>query len=193
MGKMPNTERVRGVRTFCHRFEETADYQIIDISHNGYVYLEDPIYHRRRVIRLPEDVDVIDDQVTGLGLSEHDIRLYFNFAFGELADNGDGRFTYTSQKQRKYDVISKASKAVSHEILEGCEDPIGGWISYGYAWRKAIPQLAVKSDGPVPIHFITVIKPCDTTTDIQVAMETAEVSLAGGKKLVLGIDEITLS
>ena len=60
---------MRGVRTYCHAFEENENYQMIDISHNGYVYREDPIYHRRRVLHLAQDVYVIDDQVTGLELS----------------------------------------------------------------------------------------------------------------------------
>ena len=63
-----------------------------------HLYWDDPIFHRRRVLHLPGDVYVIDDQVTGMGLSEHDIRLYFNFAFGELTEDGEGTFSYQSQK-----------------------------------------------------------------------------------------------
>ncbi|MCD8222812.1 MAG: heparinase II/III family protein [Clostridiales bacterium] len=179
MGTVPGVTRVRGVRTYCHRFEETEDYQIIDISHNGYVYREDPIFHRRRVLRLKGDVYVIDDQVTGLGLEKHDIRLYFNFAFGHLEQKGEGKFTYLSQKERRYEVQSHATKETSYEILDGCEDPIGGWVSYGYAWRKPIPQLAVKTEGPVPVRFVTVIMPEKTRMEISVAEDIAIVKLPG--------------
>ena len=102
----------------------------------------------------------IDDQVTGLGLEEHDIRLYFNFAFGNLKDEGKGKFVYTSQRGRRYEFISQGQlKETEFEILEGSEEPIGGWISYGYAWKKPIPQLAVKTKGPVPVRFLTIIRP----------------------------------
>lgn len=53
----------------------------------------------------------------------------------------------------------QADKKLDFEILEGSEDPIGGWISYGYAWRKPIPQLIAKHSGKAPIHFITVLAP----------------------------------
>lgn len=190
MGTVPGVQRVRGVRTYCHSFEENDTYQMIDLSHNGYVYREDPIYHRRRVLHLEGDVYVIDDQVTGLGLEEHDLRLYFNFAFGALKEEGNGSFLYESQKGRKYQLISKVTQDVEYEMLEGSEDPIGGWISYGYAWKKPIPQLAIKAKGPVPLRFITVVKPENTMVEAEVTMEKAIVSLANGTKVSLYEDTV---
>lgn len=192
MGTVPGVTRVRGVRAFCHRFEENEKYQIIDISHNGYVYRDDPIFHRRRVLHLDGDIYVIDDQVTGLGLSAHDIRLYFNFAFGSLERKEEGVYIYTSQKGRRYEFVSKATKSVSYELLEGSEDPIGGWISYGYAWRKPVPQLAVRTDGPVPIRFLTVIKPEGTKLEAEVSNCEAKVALESGEVLTLGEDQAEL-
>ena len=191
MGTVPGVTRVRGVRTYCHQFEENEDYQIIDISHNGYVYREDPIYHRRRVIRLTDGTYVIDDQVTGLGLEEHDLRLYFNFVFGNLKEEGKRKFVYTSQKGRRYEFISQATKETEFEILEGSEEPIGGWISYGYAWKKPIPQLAVKTKGPVPVRFLTIIRPEGGKTEGQVTETEVQLFLENGKTLTLGTDKIT--
>lgn len=190
MGTVPGVTRVRGVRTYCHRFEENDRFRIVDISHNGYVYREDPVYHRRRVVNLPGDVFVIDDQVTGLGLKEHDIRLYFNFAFGSLTDRGDGQFGYESQKGRSYDMTVCATKTVEYEILWGSEDPIGGWISHGYAWRKEIPQLAVKTAGPAPVRFVTVLKPSGSQVEVQVTETEARVRVGDGPELVLGEDDV---
>lgn len=179
MGTVPGVTRVRGVRTYCHRFEENDQYQIIDISHNGYVYTDDPIYHRRRVIRLDHDVYVIDDQVTGLGLKEHDIRLYFNFAFGSLREAGEGVFEYQSQKGRDYRLTCLSTADVNSEILCGSEEPIGGWISYGYAWRKPIPQLALKTAGPAPLRYLTVLAPAGIQASGEVTMEGATLHLTG--------------
>lgn len=190
MGSVPGVKRVRGVRTYCHSFEENDLYQMMDLSHNGYVYREDPIYHRRRVLHLADDIYVIDDQVTGLGLSEHDIRLYFNFAFGALEAGENDCFEYTSQKGRQYQLISKATRAVAYEILEGSEEPIGGWISYGYAWKKPIPQLAIKATGAVPIRFVTVIKPKDTIANVEVSLEKVRVKLSDGLEISLYEDSV---
>lgn len=194
MGVVPGVTRVRGVRTYCHCFEENDQYQIIDLSHNGYVFTDDPIYHRRRVLHLAGDIYVIDDQVTGLGLKEHDIRLYFNFAFGELTEGDHGEFTYVSQKERRYRIGSLASSPVEYEILNGSEEPMGGWISYGYAWKKPIPQLAVRRIGTAPIRFITVISPWEIKVSTELAGEKAilTVEQAEIRRVILDGEQITV-
>ena len=73
---------------------------------------------------MAEDIYVIDDQVTGMGLREHDIRLYFNFAFGELEQKEHGLFQYVSQRGCHYEVINMGSKELEYEILKGSEEPI---------------------------------------------------------------------
>ncbi len=187
MGTVPGVTRTRGVRTFCHRFAEEDGCRIIDISHNGYVYRDDPIFHRRRVLGLPGHVYVIDDELTGPGLAEHDIRLYYNFAFGSLRGGAvsgtEGGFSYLSQKGREYAVSVKATKGITFEILEGSDDPIGGWISYGYARREPAPQLIVKCAGPVPVRFLTVIRPAGTPAEGFLAPEKAFVRLEDGRSV----------
>ena len=117
--------------------------------------------------------------------------MYFNFAFGNLKEEGKGKFVYTSQKGRRYEFISQATKETEFEILEGSEEPIGGWISYGYAWKKPIPQLAVKTKGPVPVRFLTIIRPEGGKTEGHVTETEVKLSLENGKTLTLGTDKIT--
>ena len=191
MGTVPGVTRTRGVRTYLHAFEENEQYQLIDISHNGYDFMDDPMFHRRRVVRLPDDVYVIEDRVTGICREEHDIRLYYNFAFGHL-DGENGKFDYTSQKGRGYTMTVQADKKLDFEILEGSEDPIGGWISYGYAWRKPIPQLIAKHSGKAPIHFITVLAPAATRAEAAISGDAATVTLADGKVLTLTENAVEL-
>ena len=135
---------------------------------------------------------MIDDQVTGLGLEEHDIRLYFNFAFGQLSRREEGLFDYVSQKGNRYQLISKTTKDVSYEILEGSEDPIGGWLSYGYAWKKPAPQLAVKTSGPVPVRFLTIIKPEDAAVEAFVSQDEITVMLPDKRTVTMGSDDVSL-
>ena len=191
MGTVPGVTRTRGVRTYLHAFEENEQYQLIDISHNGYDFMDDPMFHRRRVVRLPDDIYVIEDRVTGICREDHDIRLYYNFAFGHL-DGENGKFDYTSQKGRRYTMTVQADKKLDFEILEGSENPIGGWISYGYAWRKPIPQLIAKHSGKAPIHFITVLAPEGTKAETAINGDAATVTLAGGKVLTLTENTVEL-
>ena len=149
------------------------------------------MFHRRRVVRLPDDIYVIEDRVTGICREDHDIRLYYNFAFGHL-DGENGKFDYTSQKGRGYTMTVQADKKLDFEILEGSENPIGGWISYGYAWRKPIPQLIAKHSGKAPIHFITVLAPEGTKAETAINGDAAMVTLAGGKVLTLTENAVEL-
>lgn len=86
----------------------------------------------------------------------------------------------------------QADKKLDFEILEGSEDPIGGWISYGYAWRKPIPQLIAKHSGKAPIHFITVLAPEGTKAETAINGDAATVTLAGGKVLTLTENAVEL-
>lgn len=187
MGAVPGVTRVRGVRLFVHRFEENEQYAVIDVSHNGYVFTDDPIYHRRRAIRLEKDVYVLDDEITGLGLDEHDFRLYFNFAPGQLAGERSD-WTYTTPKGRAYRFVTACDKPLEAVKLEGSEEPIGGWVSYGYSLRVPAPQLILKSKGPAPLRNVTVIAPAGYTVETQVSGGKAIVKLGGVKDVTLTID-----
>lgn len=192
MGTVPGTFRIRGARTYCHEFEENDKYSVIDISHNGYAFTEDPIFHRRKVIRLEGDVYIIDDQLTGLGLDKHDIRLYFNFAPGELTNEKGNDYTYISDSGREYSYFSIANENVESSVLKGSEDPIGGWVSYGYPNREPIPQLCLKSEGPVPVRFISVIAPKGVECKGVYDENKAEIELSGAQASKVIFSEETI-
>lgn len=188
MGEVPGISRVRGVRMFLHRFEENERFAVIDVSHNGYVFTDDPIYHRRRAIRLEKDIYVLDDCVTGLGLKEHDFRLYFNFAPGQLTGQ-DSSWRYTTPGGQAFRFVTACDKPLSAVRLEGSEDPIGGWISYGYTLRVPAPQLIFKGNGPAPLRNIAVILPDDLSASIQVDQKRAVITIRGRVQTRLIIDD----
>lgn len=39
----------------------------------------------------------------------------------------------------------------------GNENPIGGWVSYGYAQKEPAPQLVYEKTCEVPVRFVTII------------------------------------
>ncbi len=183
MGAVPETDpRVRGVRTHCHHFEETEEYQLIDISHNGYAFMEDPIFHRRRVVALPGDIFIIDDQITGLAMEEHDFNLYFNFAPGTLTPQGKNDWHYTTVKGTNYRIVTLGD--VESGILVGSENPIGGWVSYGYPIRQPIPQLRLTKHGKAPQRFVTVIAPAQSNVSGEIKGQQVLLQL-GEKQIAL--------
>ena len=99
MGSIPGVPRVRGVRTFCHAFERKDDLLLMDISHNGYVFTEDPIFHRRKVAFIPSlEVAIIIDHVTGVGSMDHDLRFIWNFASEQVECVSKQVVHYTSKR-----------------------------------------------------------------------------------------------
>ena len=153
MGLVPDTPfAVRGVRTYTHRLESTSDYQVIEVSHNGYAFMKNPIFHYRRVLSLSSGLYIIDDQFTGYG--EHDYRLYFNFAPGTL-ENTDALISRYTNDDVIMNVIPLLTDGVERENHEGSNEPKGGWVSYGYAWKMPIPQIVYKARAAAPARFIT--------------------------------------
>ena len=184
MGAVPGVSRVRGVRLFLHRFEENSRFAVIDVSHNGYVFTDDPVYHRRAAVRLEKDLYVIDDRITGLGLQDHDFRLTFNFAPGKLTGEGL-RYLYETPRGRRYAVASACDAELQPSVLEGSEEPIGGWISYGYSLRVPAPQLSLRREGKAPFRCVTVIAPEGCEAEIHVTEEKAEIRFTGLYNTVL--------
>jgi hypothetical protein len=188
MGEVPDTIRQRGVRTYCHNFVETPLYQLIDISHNGYAFMSDPVFHRRRVIRLAGDIFVIDDRVTGLGLGEHDFRLYFNFAPGELERDGEHAWKYRSISGKEYRYTSIINEGVGMSVLKGSEEPKGGWISFGYPVKVAAPQLRLCTIGSVPLRFISVLSPAAVAVKGKADINGAVLRLSGETEIELKLE-----
>ncbi|MBQ5961061.1 MAG: alginate lyase family protein [Firmicutes bacterium] len=172
MGHVPG-DREFCARAWLHRFEEgkAADgkgneigYQLIDMSHNGYSYADDPMNHRRMAARLDGDIFGLADEVTGLALTQHDINLWFNFAPGELEIDGS-KAIYTTEKGERFVIAvltpEDANPGVVPELkrFKGDLDPIGGWVSYGYAVKEPAPQLCVTYKCAAPMRSCIAIAP----------------------------------
>jgi hypothetical protein len=161
MGRVPDTSpEVRGLRTFCHRFESSPDMDLVEVSHNGYAFLAEPVFHLRRVFYFKPCLWLIDDILKGIG--NHEYRLCFNFAPGRLEPvNGEpGTYTYFGSGV-KVRCVPLLRKGIATEVLEGQTDPKGGWVSYTYSRKIPIPQLIHRKKGNVPARFITALYPED--------------------------------
>jgi hypothetical protein len=186
MGQVPMDDRpIRGVRTYLHAFEETADMQLIDISHNGYAFLDDPLFHRRRVLRLPGDIFLIEDRMTGLGLRGHDMRICYNFdAKGTLEKQRADAYVYTTGQGRAYQVCGFSRTAFDSASYCGSENPRAGGRSLSYASKIPTPQLYFSISDPAPVLFLTVIAPQGQMPEVGFSGDAVTV-FACGKSYVL--------
>lgn len=156
MGEHPDViPTARGVRLYCHRFEPSQKFDLLEVSHNGNAYMEDPVFHKRRVIWLKPDVWVVEDWLTGLGT--HRMRQYYNFAPGALTRQAENSYLYESGKLRMEISALEQSDGLFAYDYHGSTDPIGGWVSYGYSTKEPAPQLIFERTGAMPSRFITLI------------------------------------
>jgi len=198
MGEVPDTsDRTRGVRTFCHLFESNENYDLIDVSHNGYAFMEEPVFHRRRVIYLKPDIWLVDDIITGYG--EHDYKLYFNFAPGELKALKEDSDSYSFVRNRvSVDIMPVLKDTMTSQVLEGSENPKGGWISYGYPVKVPAPQLIYRKNGKAPVRFLTAIMKSgcaevSSTVDEDQSMIRLNIKGQVSWQLELGYDNIKIN
>ncbi len=157
MGAIPNVDRVRGVRCLCHFFGEKDGLKIIDLEHNGYAYLPDPVFHRRKLILAPHSVAVLVDYVDGPARENHDFRLMYNFNTKDVKLK-DKHVDYRSKHGKAFTLDFVSDAAFTGSLLCGSEDPKGGWISYGYPVREPIGQVTMAYNGKAPFVSATIVK-----------------------------------
>ena len=158
MGAIPGVDRVRGVRCLCHGFGEQEGLKIIDLEHNGYAYLPDPVFHRRKLILAPGSVALLIDYVDGPARENHDFRLMFNFNTKDVRLKGN-HVDYMSKHGKAFALDFVSDVGFESRFLCGSEDPKGGWISYGYPVREPIGQVTMAYNGKAPFVSATIIKP----------------------------------
>ena len=123
---------------------------------------------------------------------EHDLRLYFNFAFGHSTDKDDGNFSYESQKGRQYDFISESDLTgrIRNSGRQRRTDRRMDILRI--CMEEANPSVAVKAKGPVPIRFLTVIKPAGVQVETKTELGTVAVKLEDGTELLLEEDKVVV-
>ena len=183
MGIIEGVDRRRNVRALCHFFGEEKGLKIIDLSHNGYAYLPDPVFHRRKLILLPTSVVVLVDYVEGPGKENHDFRLMYNFNTTSVSLDGN-HVDYTSLHGLDFTLDFTASCDFSSRLLCGSEDPKGGWISYGYPVRKPIGQVTFAYGGKAPFMAATIVKEKGDDSSVSLVGESVVIESKGRKWII---------
>ena len=183
MGEIKGVDRRRNVRTLCHFFGEKEGLKIIDLSHNGYAYLSDPVFHRRKLIMLPNSVVVLIDYVDGPAKENHDFRLMYNFNTTAVALSGK-HIDYKSKNGLEFEVDFSANVDFNSTLLCGSEDPKGGWISYGYPVREPIGQVTMAYNGKAPFMAATIVKEKGSKASVSLEGENVIVSTDSGKWVI---------
>ena len=180
LGAIPGVDRVRGVRCLCHFFGETGGLKMIDLEHNGYAYLADPVFHRRKLILVPGSVAVLVDYVDGPAAEDHDFRLMYNFNTEKVTLDGS-HVEYVSKNGMNFCMEFVSDVQFGSSLLCGSEDPKGGWISYGYPVRQPIGQVTMAYGKRAPFTAVTVIRPSDVDASAVIEGKDVLISAPSGK------------
>src|SRR5262249_8629304 len=117
-------------RAGCSRWVVSPREDVFEGWHDGYIALEDPVMHRRRIVmRKPERRVLIDDTLQMEG--EHEVEIFLH-CHEDCEVATFGRTTRIAREDRALEIEWPDAPGGRVEILRGSVDPIGGWVSRSY-------------------------------------------------------------
>jgi len=135
-----------------NRWESNDKQDFLDIEHNGYGRLNDPVIHRRQILFDKEaGYWVIKDKLNGQG--KHQFDIYFHFAPMEIEMDRDFPLAVkTRTTGANLAVIPQEIEGLSVEMLEG-------WVSFQYGVRVEAPVVRYHKEVRIPAEFSFVLYP----------------------------------
>lgn len=178
-GSNTGCSTIRNIRTLIHQNISTPAFFAADLSHNGYSFLPQPVFHRRRVVFFrTTGVLLIEDRLTGAG--KHDIDLYFNFAPGNLVQDQGDKQVYHYQRGSLNDMVCRPllAEGITSCIRQGSENPKAGWVSYAYSEKEPTPQLTYSLTSRMPCTLYTLFSSAGSADfSVKKGAETTEIDL----------------
>jgi asparagine synthase (glutamine-hydrolysing) len=135
--------------------QDTADWSVRSGEHEGYRRHPGQVVHRRSVLHAKEDLWVVVDTLRGKG--DHEARLHWlagDFPFDSIEGGlalrtPAGAFTVKSFDERAH--------PLEVDVARGQDNPPRGWLSRYYGEKVAVPSLAVRQRGALPMVFVSVL------------------------------------
>lgn len=123
--------------------EETDKKVIWSAGHDGYMRLNDPVMHRRRVCFHKENmkISIKDDIECG---SIHQVEFFLHMHPGcELSEDGDAYHIIRNNIKVRIDVDRKWNKRL---LIKGSQDPFNGWYSPQFNRLQKTSTLILTAD-----------------------------------------------
>lgn len=147
----------RQPRVRLREWHSTPEFDFLDAEHDGYLTLEDPVVHRRRVIFVKPGYWILVDDLSGA--ARHQVDLAFQF--GAL-DVTLGTHPWARAQTPNGHVlwVSPFPSAAAHPSLRSGElAPPRGWISREYGQRHPAPMLIYSFAVALPWRIVTLLLP----------------------------------
>lgn len=147
-------------RARLRRWVSTETYDLADADHDAYHRLPDPVTHRRRVFFAKPRYWVVVDDLEGK--AEHRIDLRFQFAPMTVKLSPDGWFVARTSAGRECRFLVSATAPLQSALIMGEQQPIQGWVSPDYGWRKPAPAVVYSTVSRLPLRIVSLIFPADS-------------------------------
>jgi hypothetical protein len=123
-------------------------------GHDGYARLN--IKHERSIAYMKPDAWMISDEITGKG--EHVSEFLLHFPAGtKISKETSMSLTALYPDQAIFMIIATNHQGLTLDLIEGCVQPIQGWVSASFGTKTAAPVVSMRRTGKLPHSFETLI------------------------------------
>lgn len=158
-------------------------------EHDGY-RAHGAARHRRTVVLSERGYWIVVDFVDGSG--SHRLDAVFQFAEEFTRSEADG-MVLSDDDGRSVRVLSWLPEGMETDVIEGADDPPGGWISGGFGHRAAAPAVRASGLVELPATLVFALVPFRGSSEIDVVCAggdrsggaAVDVSFPGGRERVL--------
>jgi hypothetical protein len=166
----------------------TDELTVFSGAHDGYV-ASSGVRHTRTVVLGERGYWIVVDRLDGSG--SHRVDALFQLAEGFSTD---GDLVFTDDGGRSVRITSWVPDGMDVDVVEGREQPRGGWVSGGFGHRAAAPAVVARGQVELPATLCFALVPFRGESQVSVARSTdcsgdgaafdVDVSGARGRVLV---------
>jgi hypothetical protein len=133
---------LQDMATTIHRFDDEGGIVTVEASHDGYLRLDDPVRHIRKLTFDCSTFEfLVEDRVECA--KRHSWKIHWHFAPDcTVAESGAG-WTATSEAGR---LAVEISPNLGTTVVAGRESPTLGWVSARFYEKRPTPVLVVEGD-----------------------------------------------
>jgi len=137
-----------------HRWESTPTHDFLDVEHDGYRRLSQPVFHRRQLyFDKSAGWWIIRDLLTGDGNHQFELNFHLAAHIPELHFAPDNRpALFTAVSGTNLALVSLLPHTPPPEVWQG-------WVSPRYGVRQPAPVVTFRCAGEVPAEFVTALVP----------------------------------
>jgi hypothetical protein len=158
----------------------SEDFDYFEGGHDGYERLPQPVKHYRKILFVKGEYWIISDLLIGEG--KHTIDCLLHFPPGKVLLNKEDKSLITCDTQSNLKIVP-LNRGIEAEVIEGCENPIQGWVSYEYGSKIKAPVLQYTQHDKLPVFFNTILYPFTGQNEPHIGIEEIAVYSKQGHTL----------